>query len=176
MSKETEAAAAAPPPESLIVALRRLHREYVASVRELAADGERRVNAALEGCMAEMARIEDDAAVSIRKASTECETALRAASAEGTGATSTHYWDYQRKVAEATTAAGARAEPARKSYLDAWRATADSLESARRKARLDYLARIQQAWRTLDVEKVDATTAEVLVQAFDSLFADVAVR
>jgi hypothetical protein len=174
MSKEAEKTAApqGPSPENLAAMLRRLHREYLASVRELAADGERRVGAALEGCMSEMAKIEDEAATGIRNALAECEAAQRAAKDAPTSAA---YWDYQRKTAEARAAAGSRADVARKSYLDAWKSAVDDLEQLRRKARIDYLARVQQAWRTADVEKLDPATAEMLVLAFDTVFTDTAL-
>lgn len=159
-------------PDNLVASLRRLHREYLASLRELAADGERRVSAALESCMSEMARIEDDTSSAIRKASGDWDTAMRASKE---APASSLYWDYQRRAAEATAGASTRADAARKAYLDAWTAETESLDELRRKARLDYLARVQQAWRATQVEQLDPRTAELLVQAFDAVFTDVAV-
>jgi hypothetical protein len=174
MSKEAAMAEAAqgPSSENLVATLRRLHREYLLAVRELAAEGERKVNSALEDCMAEMAKIEDDATTTIRQASTECESAIRATKDTPT---SLPYWDYQRKVAETTTAAGSRADTARRAYLDAWRSLTEELTGLRHKVRVDYLARVQQAWRAADLEQVDQGTAEVLVQAFDNVFNELAI-
>lgn len=175
MSKQEAGTAAAPQVagENLIAALRRLHREYLASVRERAAEGERRVGAALESCMGEMARIEDDATAAIRKASTEYQTAARAAA---DAPVSAQYWDYQRRVSETTTAAGARADAARKAYIDAWKAAEEEVAALGRKGRLDYLARVQQAWRAVDVEKLDPATAELLVRILDTVFNETAIR
>ena len=157
-------------PELPVTQFRRLHRQYLAALQELGREGERRVNAALEQCMSELSKIEDETGATIRQASADCAAKERAA--PEAGALSEHYWDYQRKVSEVSTGARERADAARKVYLDGWKAAGDALVELTAKAKQDYLARVQDTWRGIDIGKLDKTGVDTIVQLIDCPFVD----
>jgi hypothetical protein len=148
-----------------------LHREYLAALHELTREGERSVNAALDQCMSELSKIEDETSAAIRQALAECAAKERAT--PQTGALTEHYWDYQRKVSEVSAGARERADAARKAYLDGWKSAGDALVEMTAKVKQDYLARVQDAWRGMDIGKLDKTGVDTIVQLIDCAFVDV---
>lgn len=149
----------------LMANLRKLHQEHCNALRELTAQQERNIEAALQACMTELSNIENDAATEVRKSSESFAAADREAPQAGTlGA---HYWDHQKRLSELALSARERADGARKAYLDAWRTAEQAHRDALDKARRDYIARVQDAWKAMNIDDLDSGAAAELVRGLD---------
>jgi hypothetical protein len=149
----------------LMGTLRKLHQEHCNSLRELTTQQERNIEAALQSCMAELSNIEAEAANEVRKSA----DAFAAADRETPqpGVVGSHYWDHQKRLTEVTNGARERADAARKAYLDAWRTAEQAHRDSMDKARRDYIARVQDAWKNANVDDLDSGATSELVRGLD---------
>lgn len=149
----------------LMATLRKLHQEHCNSLRELTSQQERTIEDALQSCMTDMSNIEADAGTEVRKSSEAFAAADR--EAPQAGSVGAHYWDHQKRLTELTNSARERADAARKSYLEAWKAAEKTHCDALDKARRDYIAKVQEAWKNANIDDLDSGAAAELVRGLD---------
>lgn len=154
--------------ERLHLRLRRLCDEHASAVEALINEHSRTVEEALTDCMANLAKIEEDADAEMNRALEEYRAATKPNDDEEEGektSASTAHWDYQKRINAITLDAREAAQAERTAYREKCKAAQTRLDELNNKARVDLLKSTQKLFQDLDVDSLDPAAIEHTAQA-----------